>query len=70
MDGLFSPPVDILYREYTTAVTAGKIRKQLLDSNTQDADTDAYKRAFMEGGGKHAGYSEDHKEKAEMRDLA
>jgi hypothetical protein len=67
---LFSPPVDILYREYTTAVTAGKIRKQLLDSNTQDADTDAYKRAFMEGGGKHAGYSEDHKEKAEMRDLA
>ncbi|GAA5971626.1 hypothetical protein JCM8115_005885 [Rhodotorula mucilaginosa] len=68
--GLSLEQVDILYREYTTAVTAGKIRKQLLDSNTQDADTDAYKRAFMEGGGKHAGYSEDHKEKAEMRDLA
>ncbi|GAA5984612.1 hypothetical protein JCM10908_003424 [Rhodotorula pacifica] len=66
----FHPRLDILYREYTTAVTAGKIRKQLLDSNTQDADTDAYKRAFMEGGAKTQGYSTDHKEKAELRDLA
>ncbi|POY74762.1 hypothetical protein BMF94_2238 [Rhodotorula taiwanensis] len=67
--GLSLEQVDMLYREYTTAVTAGKIRKQLLDSNTQDADTDAYKRAFMEGGNKVHG-STDYKEKADMRDLA
>lgn len=59
----------MLYREYTTAVTANKIRKSLLEGNTQDADTDAYKKAFAEGAAKNNGTSE-YKEKADMRDLA
>ncbi|BGP57312.1 hypothetical protein JCM8202_001686 [Rhodotorula sphaerocarpa] len=67
--GLSLEQVDMLYREYTTAVTANKIRKSLLEGNTQDADTDAYKKAFAEGAAKNNGTSE-YKEKADMRDLA
>ncbi|GAA5915374.1 hypothetical protein JCM8208_007693 [Rhodotorula glutinis] len=67
--GLSLEQVDILFRANVNAARSGKIRREILESNTHDSDTDAYKTAFKEGGAKNNGTTE-MKEDAKMRELA
>ncbi|BGP42994.1 Plasma membrane low glucose sensor [Rhodotorula kratochvilovae] len=67
--GLSLEQVDILFRANKSAIGSSKLRREILESNTHDSDTDAYRAAFKEGGAKFAGTTEMNEE-AKMRDLA